>query len=484
MRLDDLCDRIRADFGIAVGEVTPIGHGADAAAAVWMVRAGDARYAVKWTGGGSAAGLLLPDRLASLGVSGVPAPVRTLDGALWSEHGGRRLSLQPWVGDTRAVDAGLTPAQWTAFGALLARVHAVPPDDAVARELPVEQHRPDAVLTATAAVTARFGSDDGHGGHGAGGHSDDGGGGGDHSDGHGHGDDRGGDGGGDRGDDGGDDLVRELAAAWRDGAELLGALTARAAVLGARLRDRPARAVVCHTDAHLGNVLLRSRRAVVGRPLPARVVPTLRAGTDTPGARTPDTPPTPAASTPGTPTPAAPTPGTPTPGTPTPGAPLPAAHTPAAGTPDAPTPRAQTPGTHTPAAGTPGTPTPAAHTPGTGTPDAGTPGAEVWLIDWDDATLAPPERDLMFVVGGLPGYAPVGERELGWFAAGYGRVDVDPDRLAYYRAVRALGDLTEFAAQLLDPSGDRAAREFALSVVRAELAGRGLAGLAAGDRGA
>ncbi|WP_053203238.1 aminoglycoside phosphotransferase family protein [Jiangella muralis] len=323
----ELRERVRADFGVVLDEVTPIGHGADAAAAVWMARAGDARYAVKWTGGGSAAGLLLPSRLAELGVGGVPAPVPTLDGGLWSERGGRRLSLQPWVGDARAVDAGLTPEQWTAYGALLARVHAVPPDDAVARQLPVEEHRPDAVLTATAHVTARLAAGDG----GPGG--------------------------------AGDDLVRGLAAAWRDGAELLGALTARAAVLGARLRERPARAVICHTDCHLGNVLLGADGAV-------------------------------------------------------------------------------------------------------------------WLIDWDDAALAPPERDLMFVVGGLPGYAPVGERELGWFTAGYGPAGVDPDRLAYYRAVRALGDLTEFAAELLDPPGDRAGREFALSVVRTELAGAGLAALA------
>ncbi len=326
--LDELRDWIGTDFGIAFSEVTPVGHGADAAAAVWMVRAGDARYAVKWSGGGSAAGLLLPDRLASLGVDGVPAPVRALDGGLWSERDGRRLSLQPWVSEVRAVDAGLTPGQWTAFGALLARVHAVPAADVVARELPVEEHRPEPVLAATAAVTARLARDGS-----------------------------------------GDDLVRGLAAAWRDGAELLGALTVQAAVLGARLRDRPARAVVCHTDAHLGNVL---------------------AGDD----------------------------------------------------------------------------------------DA------VWLIDWDDATLAPPERDLMFVVGGLPGYAPVGERELGWFAEGYGAVDVDPDRLSYYRTVRALADLTEFAAELLDPAGDRAGdradREFALRIVRAELTGAGLAALAVG----
>ncbi|SDT51135.1 phosphotransferase [Jiangella sp. DSM 45060] len=451
MRLDELCDWLRADFGVVAGEVTPIGHGADAAASVWMVRAGSAFYAVKWTGGGSVAGLLLPSRLAELGVGGVPAPVRTLDGALWSERGGRRLSVQPWVGDARAVDAGLTPDQWTAFGALLARVHAVPPDDAVARQLPVEEHRPDAVLTATADVTARLAGGDLTRGRAAGG------------------DDL------TRGPaEGGDDLVRELAAAWRDGAELLGALTARAAVLGARLRDRDraARAVVCHTDCHLGNVLLRSSRAVVGGPLPARVGPTLRAGTDTLAADTP------AADAPSPDAPAADAPGPDTPDTDAPSPDTPDTDTPDTDTPSPDTPAANTPSPDTPAANTPSPDTPAADTPGPDTLGADA-GADVWLIDWDDATLAPPERDLMFVVGGLPGYAPVGERELGWFAAGYGPVDVDADRLAYYRAVRALGDLTEFAAELLDPSGDRAGREFALSVVRAELAGAGLAGLAA-----
>ncbi|TDC47880.1 aminoglycoside phosphotransferase family protein [Jiangella ureilytica] len=331
MRLDDLRDWIDADFGVRFVEVTPIGHGADAAASVWQVTQRDrTRYAVKWSGGGSAAGLLLPARLAELGVDGVPAPVRTHEGGLWSERDGRRLSVQPWVADRRAVDTAMTPAQWTAYGALLARVHAVPTADTVVRALPVEDHRPDELLATTATVTARLGG---------------------------------------AGDDG-DDLVRGLAAAWRGGAGLLGALTARAAVLGDGLRDRTAHPVaVCHTDAHLGNVLLG---------------------------------------------------------------------------------------------------------------DDGT----VWLIDWDDATLAPPERDLMFVVGGLPGFAPVGARELAWFAAGYGPVDPDPDRLAYYRTVRALADLTEFAVEILDHDVGREGREFALRIVRAELAGAGLAALAVADHGA
>lgn len=118
---DELRDWIQADFGIAVDHMEPIGHGADAAASVWMARAGGARYAMKWSGGGSPAGLLLPALLADLGVGGIPAPVRTRDGRLWGERAGRRLSVQPWVADARAVDSAMTPAQWTAFGALLAR---------------------------------------------------------------------------------------------------------------------------------------------------------------------------------------------------------------------------------------------------------------------------------------------------------------------------------------------------------------------------
>jgi spectinomycin phosphotransferase len=65
---------------------------------------------------------------------------------------------------------------------------------------------------------------------------------------------------------------------------------------------------------------------------------------------------------------------------------------------------------------------------------------QLWIVDWDDAQLAPKECDLMMGVGGLGNY-PAGPREAGWFFSGYGRTTVDPLALAYYRHARALGDI-------------------------------------------
>jgi spectinomycin phosphotransferase len=64
----------------------------------------------------------------------------------------------------------------------------------------------------------------------------------------------------------------------------------------------------------------------------------------------------------------------------------------------------------------------------------------VWFVDWDDTVLAPRERDLMFVVGGLRS-GLVGPREEARFFEGYGATAVDPLALAYYRYARAVSDL-------------------------------------------
>ena len=115
---------IREDFGLDVTELTPIHHGADTAAEVWNA---DNRYAVKWTGGGTTAAAETTAYLAGVGVRGVPAPVRTRSGELWSQRDGKRLSLAPWIVGARAAETGLTTAQWTSYGALLAEVHSQEP---------------------------------------------------------------------------------------------------------------------------------------------------------------------------------------------------------------------------------------------------------------------------------------------------------------------------------------------------------------------
>ena len=88
----------------------------------------------------------------------------------------------------------------------------------------------------------------------------------------------------------------------------------------------------------------------------------------------------------------------------------------------------------------------------------------LWIADWDEAVLAPRERDLFFVVGGI-GHGLVGPSDTAAFFEGYGQTDVDPRLLAYYRCAWAVQDLAAYGEQvLLVPGLPEAAR-------RAELAG-------------
>jgi len=70
------------------------------------------------------------------------------------------------------------------------------------------------------------------------------------------------------------------------------------------------------------------------------------------------------------------------------------------------------------------------------------------IVDWDEPILAPRERDLMFVGGGV---AAVWNRaeEVAWFYEGYGPVAVDPVTLSYYRYERIVTDFAVFTEDIL-----------------------------------
>ncbi|MEV8374365.1 aminoglycoside phosphotransferase family protein [Kribbella sp. NPDC056861] len=202
--MPDLRGWIRADFGLDVTELTQVHHGADAAAEVWRAD----QYAVKWSSGGTTASYEVTAYLAEVGVRGVPAPLRTQAGDLWSERAGKRLSLTPWIDGARAAATGLTQAQWTAYGVLLAEVHAqevparlqqlLPPLNSANARMPALTRQLDHRLTTQPPADA---------------------------------------------------VEAELAKTWLAHRELITALAEPRT-------PPPGRPVICHADPHLGNVLV------------------------------------------------------------------------------------------------------------------------------------------------------------------------------------------------------------------------------------
>ncbi|MGV9212949.1 phosphotransferase enzyme family protein [Micromonospora sp. RB23] len=296
-------------------------HGADLRARLWRGATDDgARYAVKVSGGGTPAGLIVTAYLAERGVPGVAAPVRTRDGRLYAERNGHRLSVVPWVSDLRALDGPMSEAHWRAYGELLAAVHAVPVTGELERLLPGGGDAYPTIVAATRDVAGRLR---------------------------------------DRADSG-DPLVAELAAVWSANAERVSTVLGGVERLAA---DRSGPAVVCHGDPHLGNLLLG-------------------------------------------------------------------------------------------------------------------PDGQVWLIDWDDAVLAPRECDLMFVVGGVLAFAPITAEQEKAVLAGYGVVDIDAVRLAWFLAVRALDDLSDWTRQAWDPTASLDDRATAARIVHGLVSPVGLVTLA------
>jgi spectinomycin phosphotransferase len=80
------------------------------------------------------------------------------------------------------------------------------------------------------------------------------------------------------------------------------------------------------------------------------------------------------------------------------------------------------------------------------------------IIDWDDPIIAPKERDLMFIGGGIGGiWGTPREEEL--FYQGYGRKDINLTALTYYRYERIVSDMVDFCQQILGTTSGGADRE-------------------------
>jgi len=78
---------------------------------------------------------------------------------------------------------------------------------------------------------------------------------------------------------------------------------------------------------------------------------------------------------------------------------------------------------------------------------------KLFIVDWDDPILAPKERDLMFIGGGV-GNVWNQPREEKLFYQGYGPVEIDETLLAYYRYERIVEDIAVYAQELLKSPTD------------------------------
>ena len=76
----------------------------------------------------------------------------------------------------------------------------------------------------------------------------------------------------------------------------------------------------------------------------------------------------------------------------------------------------------------------------------------LYIVDWDEPIMAPKERDLMFIGGGVANvWNHPREKEL--FYQGYGPTLINKEILSYYRHERIVQDIAEYAQSLLFTSG-------------------------------
>jgi spectinomycin phosphotransferase len=72
----------------------------------------------------------------------------------------------------------------------------------------------------------------------------------------------------------------------------------------------------------------------------------------------------------------------------------------------------------------------------------------LYIVDWDDPIMAPKERDLMFIGGGVANVWNKQNEET-IFYCGYGETEVNTTALAYYRQERIIEDIAEYSQHLL-----------------------------------
>jgi spectinomycin phosphotransferase len=85
-----------------------------------------------------------------------------------------------------------------------------------------------------------------------------------------------------------------------------------------------------------------------------------------------------------------------------------------------------------------------------------------YIVDWDTIILAPKERDLMFIGGGI-GNKWNEPEEIEYFYYGYGKeTDINKNLIKYYRCERIIQDIYEFYNQIVNRETEEEERKLCL----------------------
>ena len=135
---------LQASFGIPAAGLVFLPVGNDAASWAYRVQVaqGPGYFLKVRAGANSIRGAMVPSHLHRHGVPNVLAPLVTSVGAPYVVVDGFTLALYPMLEGRVGAEVGLSPAQWRQLGAVVGKVHAVPPTPQLTQMVEREAFRP------------------------------------------------------------------------------------------------------------------------------------------------------------------------------------------------------------------------------------------------------------------------------------------------------------------------------------------------------
>ncbi|KTD75107.1 aminoglycoside phosphotransferase family protein [Legionella waltersii] len=100
-----------------------------------------------------------------------------------------------------------------------------------------------------------------------------------------------------------------------------------------------------------------------------------------------------------------------------------------------------------------------------------------YIIDWDNPIMAPKERDLMFIGGGVGNVWNI-PQESSYFFEGYGKAQINDEMLSYYRYVRILEDVVLYAEDILSPKQHDQSKRLSLYCFKSQFEENGVIDIA------